>query len=160
MWLLSILLLATASFYTSSANTLPLSQKADEEDPYRLPKTVLPESYAVTIVAEEDFATKGVFTGSVSINLKTVEDVEEITLHARFLAINEDKVELTCGNATNLFDSLSNETDYHKISVKAKNVIPAGTSCTLKFEDFAGELQDDMNGFYRSWYKNENGDVE
>lgn len=160
MWLLPILLFVTTAFYESSAKTLPLSQRADEEDPYRLPKTVLPDSYAVTIVVEDDFAQKGVFTGSVSINLRTVEDVEGITLHARFLAINEEKVELTCGSATNLFESLSNETDYHKIFVKAKNTIAAGTSCTLKFEDFAGELQDDMNGFYRSWYENENGEIE
>lgn len=159
MWYFFTIFFALSSLATSSAKTVPLLQRADE-DPYRLPTTVLPESYAVTIIVEEDFALKGAFTGSVTINIKIVEEVEEITLQARFLEIDEDKVELTCGNATNLFESLRNETEYHKIFVKAKNLIPAETSCTLKFEDFKGELHDDMNGFYRSWYENENGEIE
>lgn len=155
MWLPFTFYLLTAA----SAKILPVTQKSDD-DPYRLPNTVLPESYTVTITVEENFAVEGVFTGSVSIDLNVIEDVEEIILHARFLELDEEKVQLTCGNTTNLFDSLGNETDYHKISVKARNVLPKGTSCTLKFEDFKGQLQDDMNGFYRSWYENENGEIE
>lgn len=159
MWA-SCAFLLVATSVAISAKTVSVPQRAENEDPYRLPKTVLPESYALTIIAEYNFALTGDFSGSVSIAIRTVEDVEEITLHARFLEINEDKVELTCGNTTNLFESLRNETDYHTIFVKAQNVIPAGTSCTLKFGEYTGKLMDDMNGFYRSSYQNENGETE
>lgn len=147
MWLLYLLILV--------ASTTALN-----EDPYRLPKTVSPESYAVTITVKENFATEGVFTGSVTINLNIIQNVQNITLHARFLQINESRIVLTCGDNRNIFQSLTNETDYHKIYVKADSLISAGSSCTLKFEEFEGELQDDMNGFYRSWYENENGTIE
>lgn len=159
MWQFFIFLLVASVLHINSAKILPTSQKSDE-DPYRLPSTVLPQSYAVTIIVEEDFAQKGVFTGSVTINLNVVEDVQEIALHARFLEIDEDKVELTCGSTTNLFESLRNETDYHKIFVKAKDVISSKSSCILKFQNFKGELHDDMNGFYRSWYEDENGEIQ
>lgn len=165
MWLSQsiVLLIAVSHLFTiSSAKTLPVLQRADaNDDPYRLPKSVLPESYTVTIIAEENFAEKGEFTGSVSIQLTIVESVAEIVLHARFLEIDISKVVLTCGSVTdNIFESLTSNSSYHKISIKAKSELTSGSSCTLKFEEFKGELQDDMNGFYRSWYENENGEKE
>lgn len=131
-----------------------------KNDPYRLPSSVLPEHYAISIIVEENFHQKGIFTGSVAINLNVVQDLEEIILHANGLEIDENKIQVTCGNTSELFESLTNNTDYHKLIIKAKSLIPAGTSCILKFEDYEGVLLDDMIGFYRSWYQDENGEIE
>lgn len=137
------------------------SLRADEDDPYRLPTSVLPKSYSITLKLEEDFGPNGVFTGSVSIVLEVQEAVSEIVLHAQYLDIKEENVILNCnGDNANLFSSLTNATSYHKITIVSSSQIVAGSSCTLQINDYSGILDDDMRGLYRSSYTNKDGEVE
>lgn len=132
----------------------------DDTDPYRLATTVYPESYVVSLKIEDNFGPAGVFEGNVSITLRTYAAVNAITLHANLLDIDTSSINLFCGNQTNLFDSLSNDSTYHFITIQATGEIANNTECTLEFYNFAGQLTDDMQGFYRSSYTNANGETE
>lgn len=132
----------------------------DDSDPYRLPTTVYPENYTITLKLEEDFGPSGVFEGSVSITLRTYEAVDSITLHASLLDINKNNISLTCGSDINIFSELSNDTTYDFITVTASEVIPNDTLCILTISGYTGQLMDDMRGFYRSSYTNANGETE
>lgn len=134
----------------------------DEDDPYILPTTVLPRHYAVTLKLEENFATRGNFTGSVSIVLEFQEAASEITLHAQNLNIYEENIYLTCNdnNNINLFSALSNATAYHMITITSSSQIQSGSVCTLSINDYVGPLLDDMQGLYRSSYINRKGEKE
>lgn len=160
MWLSLLLVTILVTCSARAPVETENSSLRSDEDPYRLPTTVLPTAYTVTIVVEDDFAPNGVFTGSVSIELQVQEEIEEFTLHARDLDIDESKIQLTCGESANIFKSLTYEEDYHKITVAATVVIKAESSCNLKIEDYKGQLKDDMNGFYRSSYENADGKIE
>lgn len=138
-----------------------LTIRADEDDPYRLPTSVVPRSYTLVLILQENFGPNGVFSGSVSITLDIQEAVQEITLQAQYLAINSNNIILTCDSSTeSLFESLSNDTAYHKITIRSKSQIAAGSSCTLQINNYEGILDDDMRGLYRSSYTNQNGEIE
>lgn len=144
-----------------ASESVDLNARADEDDPYRLPTSVVPTHYTITLILKENFGPEGVFTGSVAINLNIVESVQEITLQAQYLTINENDITLTCGGSnTNLFSSLSNDTAYYKITVRSSAVLTAGSSCILSILNYEGILADDMQGLYRSSYTNKDGEVE
>lgn len=145
-----------------TSDSADLNVRADEDDPYRLPTSVVPRNYTVTLVLKENFGPEGVFTGSVRINLDIIESVEEITLHAQYLTIYDENIVLTCNdnNAVNLFDSLTNSSAYYKITIKSKEQLTAGSSCVLTITDYEGILADDMQGLYRSSYTNKDGETE
>lgn len=135
--------------------------RADEDDPYRLPTSVVPRSYTLKLVLNENFGPNGVFSGSVSITLEVLEAVQEITLQAQYLTIDTSKIVLYCGdNTENLFDSLSNDTAYHKITIVSTRQIAAESTCVLEINDYEGILDDDMRGLYRSSYTNKDGEIE
>lgn len=164
--MLAILLLCTA--YQVLANPIDIVEAIDEvtprddDDPYRLPTTILPENYTINLQLEENFGPNGVFQGSVSINFRTYADVDQITLHARYLDIDSSQITITCGNdeTTNLFSSLSNSTTYHTITLNITTPIVSDTACVLSIDNYRGLLTDDMAGFYRSSYTNEAGETE
>lgn len=132
-----------------------------EDDPYRLPTSVVPRNYTIQLVLNENFGPNGVFSGSVQIALEVLEAVEKITLHAQDLTINLGNIILMCGeDSTNLFSSLSNDITYHKITITSSRQIVAGSSCTLQINNYQGILDDDMRGLYRSSYTNKNGETE
>lgn len=138
-----------------------LEIRADEDDPYRLPTSVLPTHYTIKLTLQDNFGPNGVFTGSVEISLNIVEAVQQITLHSQDLTIDANKINLVCnGGNTNLFSSLSNDTSYSKITIASTVVLAAESTCTLQINDYVGILNDDMNGFYRSSYTNKNGETE
>lgn len=138
-----------------------LERRTNKNDPYRLPTSIVPRNYTITLVLKENFGPDGVFTGSVVINLDILETVQTITLQAQYLTIKPDSISLTCGNnITNLFYSLTNDTAYHKIIISSTEELTAGSSCVLQILNYEGVLDDDMRGLYRSSYTNKNGETE
>lgn len=127
-------------------------------DPYRLNTTVYPLNYALTLRLEQDFGTTQVFTGNVTINVQFLESTDLIKLHSKYLTIPNEGVVINCGFDTrNLFESLEFAEEYEMVYVFTNGTVQAGTYCELSFRDFSGELRDDMYGFYRSYYLDENG---
>src|SRR5215207_5069340 len=69
------------------ASAAPAHQTSPfEDDPFRLPRTVVPERYVLTIAP--DFAASS-FTGEVSIAVQVREPVQTIVLNAADLEIAE-----------------------------------------------------------------------
>ncbi|CAO1393773.1 unnamed protein product [Diamesa tonsa] len=158
--LLSLLALFVVAFAT------PIDYQVDEVaiEPvqaavnYRLNEDVMPTHYKLELTPyfeAEPNKTQFTFDGVVTISLAAVTTpVSSIVLHA-------NKLTITKWTLTPLADAVItgtfNPTDYD--SVTHKWTIPAALkkdqASTLTIE-YSGILDDDMNGFYRSSYKENN----
>src|SRR4051794_16136024 len=112
-------------------------------DPYRLPRTILPRRYEVTLEPELAAAT---FSGDVRIDLDVTERVDQIVMNAIELDIKAVTVE----GAVVPF-SLDHETERLFIDV------PLETGSRSVSISFDGVLNDKLRGFYRSTYKDDDG---
>ncbi|CAH4038205.1 unnamed protein product [Pieris brassicae] len=129
---------------------------------YRLPRTSVPQKYQVTLTPYLDIASTPTvspftFDGAVTIELTVLEATNEIVLHCNDLIIHE----LTLTTATGVAVGLESNTfvcemPYSFLRVRASSQLSANTQYILKSR-FSGNLQTNMRGFYRSWYKDSNG---
>ncbi|KAF2749750.1 hypothetical protein M011DRAFT_465417 [Sporormia fimetaria CBS 119925] len=119
-----------------------------------LPTNVKPVHYDLTL--EPDFE-KFTYEGKVSIDLDVVEDTTSISLNANELTIHSTTVS---SNGQTIADSPSvqHDDDTQVTKVSFDKTIPAGSKATLTMT-FAGTLNDNMAGFYRSSFKDENGNT-
>ncbi len=113
-------------------------------DPYRLPRSVLPRHYALTLEPELAAAT---FSGSVVIAVETTDALDRIVLNAIELEISE--VWLEGVPASFQLDAPS-----ERLIIDAP--LPAGVSATILIR-FTGILNDKLRGFYRSTYTDDDG---
>lgn len=117
-----------------------------------LPKNVKPVHYDVTL--EPSFETFE-YEGTVIIDLDVVEDTTSIALNTVELKIHETIIQ--AGGVT---VSSSPHLDYNKdtqtTTISFDQTIPAGQKIQLT-QRFTGILNDDMAGFYRSSYKDKDG---
>lgn len=112
-------------------------------DPYRLPLTVLPRKYEVSLEPDLDNAS---FTGSVVIRAEATENVEQIVLNAIELDIHSVTVN---GTATTF--TLDDELERLTLATgAAKGEITIAIS-------FTGILNDKLRGFYRSTFVDDDG---
>ena len=120
-----------------------LSSVSHLQSPYRLPRTVLPSQYQVSLSPSLDDAS---FTGSVTISAEATQAVNEIVLNAIELDIHSVEV-----NGSPVAFSLNEELE--------RLIIDAAVSpgpITLHIS-FTGTLNDKLRGFYRSTFTDENG---
>lgn len=129
-------------------------------DPYRLNTAVRPQSYTLALRLEQNFGTTQTFTGNVTITITVQEKTNLIQLHSKYLTIPAGGVAVYCNNnnVNNLFLSLQFEDEYEMVYVSTQS-LSAGSTCELSFTGFSGVLADDMYGFYRSSYLDENGET-
>ena len=120
-----------------------LSSVSHLQSPYRLPRTVLPSQYQVSLSPNLDDAS---FTGSVTISAEAKQAASEIVLNAIELDIHSVEV-----NGSPVSFSLNEELE--------RLIIDAAVSpgpITLHIS-FTGTLNDKLRGFYRSTFTDENG---
>jgi puromycin-sensitive aminopeptidase len=115
------------------------------QSPYRLPRTVLPSKYAVSLSPDLDKAS---FTGSVTISAEATQTVNEIVLNAIELDIHAVEV-----NGSPVPFSLNEELERLIIDVA---VSPGPITLHISF---TGTLNDKLRGFYRSTFTDENGAI-
>lgn len=127
-------------------------------DPYRLSTAVRPQSYTLSLRLEQNFGTTQTFTGNVRITVTVQEETSLIQLNSKYLTIPTEGITVYCSdnNVNNLFVNLQFEEEYEMVYVSTQS-LPAGSTCDLSFSGFSGVLADDMYGFYRSSYLDENG---
>ena len=113
------------------------------DSPYRLPRTVLPRRYDVSLVPDLAAAT---FTGTVRITADVVESVGSIVLNAIELGIDSVSVN---GNAA----TWALHEELERMTIAA--AMQAGP-VTIDIA-FTGILNDKLRGFYRSTFIDENG---
>lgn len=143
-----------------SSNNGDVSEALRNTDPYRLPTAVYPQNYTLVLRLEQNFGTTQVFTGNVEIWITVRENTNVIQLHAKNLTIPTGSVILNCiGAEGNLFSELEFDEDYEMVYVRTQQNVQANTDCQLTFYGFSGVLADDMYGFYRSYYLDENDET-
>lgn len=112
-------------------------------DPYRLPLTILPSKYRVSLVPDLDNAS---FTGTVTINADASTDTDIIVLNAIELEIHSVAV-----NGESRQFSLDESLERLTITGGAKQ-----GPLTIDIS-FTGILNDKLRGFYRSTFVDDNG---
>lgn len=133
---------------------------------YRLPTTTKPRHYEVTLTPYfETFPQGGKafsFDGEVTIYTSATEaDVTEIVMHCNDLTI--DTVEVQFTDATNIPKSIVTpnqqfvcEMPYTFLRIATTEPLRLGQEYQVRIT-FRGNLQTNMNGFYRSWYIDSTG---
>lgn len=112
-------------------------------NPFRLPRTVLPRRYEVTLDPNLGAAT---FSGSVVIDAEVTSVTDEIVMNAKELNVQAVHV-----NGVDSTFALHEETERLVVS---SSVMPGPCSITIKF---TGILNDKLRGFYRSTFTDESG---
>lgn len=80
-------LLIILSVYLSSVSAGEINNA--ESESYRLPNQTYPESYIIHLVFQSFDQDVMTFNGTVTIDVKILEDTETITLHSSVININE-----------------------------------------------------------------------
>jgi puromycin-sensitive aminopeptidase len=122
----------------------------DPGDQYRLPHTVVPSRYDLTL--EPDLEA-GLFAGSVSVDVNVAEPVHEVVLNALDLEIDEAWLEGDGGVRIDAEPRLDVETERLRLAL-AEQAQPGAWTLHLKFR---GILNDKLVGFYRSKFKDSSG---
>ncbi len=121
-----------------------MSSVSSEENPYRLPRAVLPSHYDLCLVPDLEAA---VFEGDVTITCVLSEEVDEIVLNAADLDVSEAIFQ---HNAQMTVCEILVDEEQERISLRTGAPFPVG-ECKLVFH-FAGILNDKLRGFYRSTF--------
>ncbi|KAJ2952360.1 hypothetical protein O0L34_g4645 [Tuta absoluta] len=132
---------------------------------YRLPETSRPRHYEVTLTPyfENPPANVSEFTfdGSVVIYTMAMENnVTEIVIHCNDLIIDSLTIEknTTSGVAdiTAPNQTFECEMPYSFLRIRTSEPLVNGVEYTIR-STFRGRLQDNMRGFYKSWYIDNTG---
>ena len=119
-------------------------------NPYRLPQTVIPSRYDLRL--EPDFVTAR-FTGEVRIAIEVLRPVVHIVLNAAELEIHTAEVS---GHGLVIPAMIKLEAADERAFLELPSLLGPGTY-TVRLT-FTGTLNDKLRGFYRSRYKNSNGE--
>jgi hypothetical protein len=128
---------------------------------YRLPTNVIPVHYKITLdplIEDDDPVT---FNGEVKITVKVTEESENITLHYNDLSINEMKVTIASSD-TELPVHREHDSVTHFCVI---TIDESEDDRTFKVDEYiitinyVGHHRNDMYGFYRSSYKDEDGNT-
>ena len=118
-------------------------------NPHRLPRTILPERYALTLAPDLVAST---FDGAVDIDVEVVSATDQVVLNAIELEIDDAWV--TVGTTRHdVAVSLDAESERATLTLDAP--LPVGEAVvSLRFR---GQLNDKLRGFYRSTFTDDDG---
>ncbi|XP_050667553.1 membrane alanyl aminopeptidase-like [Leptidea sinapis] len=125
---------------------------------YRLPTTSRPTHYEVTLTPYLASSTRQfTFDGQVTIQINVFEATNQLVLHCNDLVIQSLSLERNGVSVPLSNSEFSCEMPYSFLRVTATEVLPVGSGYVLR-STFTGNLQSNMRGFYRSWYKDSSGE--
>jgi puromycin-sensitive aminopeptidase len=123
----------------------PMSSEAA----YRLPRTVVPSHYDIEITPDLDGAS---FVGTVGIDVDVSKPTSTVVLNAIELVLQEATVR-TAGRTYNA--AITSDVERERAALELDVEVPVGPA---RIEiTFAGVLNDDLRGFYRSRYRTDDG---
>jgi puromycin-sensitive aminopeptidase len=124
----------------------------DTEARYRLPRTVTPSHYDLTVAPDLEAAT---FTGSEAVTVTVHEPVTEIVVNAKELHVAGGGRLEGPGGASVEIAKVVPDAEAERVRLELAEEAAAG-SWTLHLT-FSGTLNDKMVGFYRSLYRDDDG---
>jgi puromycin-sensitive aminopeptidase len=119
-------------------------------DPHRLPTTITPSAYRLRLEPDLDSAT---FAGTVEIDIALAEPASTIMLNAHQLDIAPPLLHGADGTSTE--GTVTLEEDLQRAVLAFPRQLEAGSK-TLELS-FKGILNDELAGFYRSTFEDEDG---
>ena len=128
----------------------PDAASAPADAPYRLPRSVEPVTYRLEVAPDLERAT---FRGSVDIDVKVLEQVDEIVLNAAELDITSAIVRPPAGDPVEATVVLDPAAERARLSLPA----PLATGDATVSLSFSGTVNDQLRGFYRSTFTDAEG---
>jgi puromycin-sensitive aminopeptidase len=122
-----------------------------KQKPYRLPLTVTPERYEIRLMPDMASAT---FDAEERVAIQVNEPVRAICLNAAELAIQDVSIKAKSGKTIRGDATLDPENEQAALQF-TETVGPGPWELQIKF---SGILNDKLHGFYRSAYKNADGE--
>jgi puromycin-sensitive aminopeptidase len=123
----------------------------ESEERYRLPRTVVPSRYDLTLEPDLD---AGTFEGTVAVAVEVLEPVTEIVLNANELRLDDATLTAADGRTVEVTKILTDD-DAERATVDlAEAAEPGEWTLTISFR---GDLNPRLTGFYRSTYRDEDG---
>jgi puromycin-sensitive aminopeptidase len=119
------------------------------ENPHRLPRTVLPHRYDLTL--EPDLAS-ATFAGAESVEVEVAEPTTEIVLNSIDIEIDEATVEVA---GERMVASVTLDDEAERATLTFDRAVPAGPA--VMHLRFRGVLNDKLVGFYRSTFTDDSG---
>lgn len=158
-----LLVTCLLEFATTSYNVCPHSPLLDKKDAwrndtdhlsYRLPKEVVPTSYVVHLDKDRANFT---YLGSVRIFINVVEPTNTVVVHNDGLRIIGEDVNLYRATNDSSFEPIvcqyhDEERQFYIVKFE-ETLEPGEYVLRIRFE---GEIRDDVFGFYRSFYVENN----
>lgn len=130
---------------------------------YRLPNTLYPELYNVTLKPNME---EGIFTGKVQIYMRVENDTVLIVLNSQNLNISNTRVfrNYTASNYLNaepiqILNYVNEQLFTQQLRIYLNSEVKNGEKIMAEI-DFNGILNDDMQGFYRSSYLDNDGEQQ
>jgi puromycin-sensitive aminopeptidase len=137
----------------------------DDPTTYRLPYSVVPSRYRLTLVPD---LAAGTFTGDVAIDVTVGEPVTDIVLNAAELTIGSAALSpagggdggngASGGTAPLEPSSTTLDADEERVTLTFAQPVPVGPA-TLRLS-FTGILNDKLHGFYRSSFTDDDGNEQ
>jgi aminopeptidase N len=124
-------------------------------NPYRLPRTVVPRRYDLTIEPDLEAAS---FAGSETITVEVLDATNEVLLNAVELAIEQVTADIATDGRTTpepLVADIALDDERERATLTFDRPLPAGEA-TLHLR-FRGVLNDKLRGFYRSTFVDDEG---
>ncbi|XP_063230526.1 uncharacterized protein LOC134535382 [Bacillus rossius redtenbacheri] len=121
-----------------------------QEQSYRLPTSLRPETYVVRLAPDLDNFT---FAGEVTVTLAVVEATDRVVLHANDLSVDRGSIallSLSGGSGVAVVDVVE-DGRRHFLIVRLNRSLAARERLNLSIS-YTGHMRDDMYGFYRSYY--------
>ncbi|MBY0547080.1 MAG: M1 family metallopeptidase [Candidatus Obscuribacterales bacterium] len=126
--------------------------KTEAGNPYQLPKTAVPHSYALTFAPNFETFT---FEGKASIKLELTEATDAVTLNALDLQIKRATLVPELADSVEHTGTVALDAEHEQARIAFGKALPKGMY-ELRLE-FSGTLNDNMRGFYRSYFKDKDG---
>lgn len=116
---------------------------------YRLPENISPSKYYIDVKTDVDEANNFSFDGTVRIDAVVKQKTKTIVLHSSDLS--HDSVNVRVGDKDVTVLNSTVEKKYDFLTIQVAQELQVGQNVTIVV-GFKGFLNEDMRGFYRSWY--------
>jgi puromycin-sensitive aminopeptidase len=121
------------------------------QDRYRLPRSVVPSRYDLVLEPDLDAAT---FSGTVQVAVEAHERVDELIVNTLDLVIDEAGLRSDAGTEVRVVE-VTLDPELQRATLQLETPVEPGPY-TLDIR-FRGELNDQLHGFYRSTYTDDDG---